>query len=162
MIVNVELCECRGWLGADLHPVLKCRTMKSDETRVYLWVTNFGEDASVVTQLIGLEPTFIKRAGQPNQQFPKTLNRIHCWELGSPLPPTAHINAHIDALLELLEPHAAGVKAIAELFEAGINAVVYYYEDFTPGIHLSAHAINRMAAMNLSVDFDLYFLGAEE
>lgn len=133
--------------------------MKSDKTHVYLWVTNFGQDAAVVTELIGLEPSYIEIPGQPRPHPSKMVGRRHCWELHSPLPLTAHIDDHFDALLHLLEPHAAAISNVSTVFKAGINAAVYYYKDFQPGIHLSAHAVKVLAAMNLSVDFDLYFIG---
>lgn len=134
---------------------------KKDDTRVYLWVADYGEDASVVTQLIGLEPTQIKVPGQPNPNFPKMINRRHFWELYSPLPSTAHIDEHFEALLQLLEPHAANIRRATEIYKAGINSAVYYYEDFSPGIHLIENTVKVIASMNLSVDFDLYFFDNE-
>ncbi len=132
--------------------------MKKDDTRVYLWVSDFGEDASVVTKTIGLEPTHIKVAGEPNPKYPKMINRGNSWELHSSLPSSAHIDEHIEALLRVLEPHATAVKAVSETFNVGISTAVYYYEDYTPGIHLTEHAISALASMGLSMDFDLYFL----
>ena len=145
------------------YQMLKYERMKrEDETRVYLWVTDFGPDASIVTKSIGLEPTYVQIAGRPNAQFPKMTNRIHCWEFHSPLSLDSHIDEHFDALLQLLEPHAAAIKTASLTFRAGINSAVYYYENFTPGIHLSEHAVKVIASMNISVDFDLYFIGDKE
>jgi hypothetical protein len=129
-----------------------------DESRAYLWVRDYGEDASVVTNLIGMEPTYVQVTGQPMPQFPKMLARVHCWKLHSPLPSDAHLDDHIEALLGLLEPHAAAVRAASERFEAGVNVYVYYHRDFNPGINLSQRAVQLLASMNLSIDFDLYFL----
>jgi hypothetical protein len=133
--------------------------MKADETRIYLWVTDYGQDASVVTQLIGVEPTYIKSLGQPNPQFPKMTCRMHSWEFHSPLPLLAHVNEHFEALLQLLEPHAIRIEAASRKYKAGINVMLEYREDFTPGFHLSEEIIKTVASMNLSIDFDLYFFG---
>ncbi len=132
--------------------------MRKDETRAYLWVSGFGEDASIVTKMIGLEPTHIKVAGQPNPKHPKAAYRWHSWELHSSLPSSAHVDEQIEDLLRVLEPHAAAIKTASATFKAGISVAIYYYGDFMPGIHLSEHAINVIARMSLSIDFDLYFL----
>lgn len=131
---------------------------KSDESRAYLWVHDFGDDASAVTSMIGLEPTYIQVAGCPVPRAPTMIARVHRWVLDSPLTPDAHLDDHVEALLQLLEPHAEKVKAASETFKAGIYAVVYYHKDFNPGHGLSAHHVKLIASMNLSIDYDLYFL----
>ncbi len=135
--------------------------MKQDETRVYLWFMNYGEDATGVTRLIGMKPTSIGIPGQPNAQFPKMIHRVHKWQLYSPLDSSAHIERHFEALLHLIESHKEAIKAATELWSSGLNAAVYYHQDFTPGIHLSAKTLKLVADMNLSIDLDLYFLPNE-
>lgn len=135
--------------------------MKQDETRVYLWFIDYGEEASIVTQLVGIEPTLIGVPGQPNAQFPQITHRVHKWEFYSPLDLSAHIDQHFAALLHLLEPHAEAIKTATQRWKGGLNAAVYYYQDVTPGIHLPARLIKVVASMNLSIDLDLYFLKDE-
>lgn len=101
----------------------------------------------MVTHKTGLKPTKIKD---------------QVWELHSPLPRTAHIDDHLSALLEVLEPKAATIQEISNELDAGVNAAIYYYQDFTPGIHLPAKSIDLLGKMNLSIDFDLYFLGSAQ
>lgn len=132
---------------------------KQDTTGVYLWVMDYGEDASVVTKLLGLEPTRICIPGQPGSPTSRVPSRHHGWEFNSPLPLTAHIDEHLEALLQVLEPHAEAIRAASEKFKVGINSYVYYYVDWQPGIHLTERSVRLLADMNLSVDFDLYYLG---
>ncbi len=134
--------------------------MKQDETHVYLWFMNYGDDAAVVTRLLGIEPTFIGVPDQPNARFPKMTHRIHKWQLCGPLDSSFHIEQHLAALLHLLEPHSEAIKAASKLWNGGINAAIYY-QDSTPGIHLSAKTLELVAHMNLSIDLDLYFLQDE-
>lgn len=132
-----------------------------DDTRVYLWVKDFGNNADIVTKIIGIEPTYIHIQGQQNPQFPRLTNRIHSWQLQSPLSRLSHIDEHFDSLMQLLESRMAAVKNISTMFNAGINCTVNY-KDWTPGIHLSKYVIRFAAEMNLSIDFDLYFRAESE
>ena len=133
--------------------------MKVDETLVYLWFMDYGEDASIVTRAVGLEPTYVCVPGQPNAQTSKMIHRVHKWEFYSPLPTSAHIDEHFEALLKLLEPRAPAINKAACRWSAGLNAAVIYYQDFTPGIHFSADSLRVIASLNLPIDLDLYFLG---
>jgi len=136
--------------------------MNKDETRVYFWVQDFGEDASVVTELIDIEPTFIKLAGQPNPEFPKTTVRWNSWQISSSLPSHAHVNNHLESLVKTLQPRTDAIKTASNMYRAGINCVMYYYEDFTPGIHISEDIIQKISSMNISIDIDLYFLQSKD
>ena len=134
-----------------------------DDSRTYLDIFAFGNDPAVVTNLTGLEPTQAYAEGDLHAlpdgcQIPR---RESAWRLESPLPRTAHVDDQIEALLGLIEPHADAVREAAARFEAGICCAIYY-ADFTPGIHLNEHVVQRIGALGLSVDFDLYFLPEQE
>ena len=132
--------------------------MKTDETRVYLWFTNYGDDAAIVTRAIGLQPTLVCVPGKTHALFPKMTYKAHKWELSSPLGLSAHIDEHFEVLLRLIESHAEAIRVATQLWTGGINAAVYY-QNWTPGIHFSAALLKIAARMNLSIDLDLYFLG---
>ncbi len=91
------------------------------------------------------------------------VSRANVWQLNSPLPISAHVEEHIEALLSLLEPRSDAISTLAQVHQAqvGINCAIYY-EDFTPGIHLSQDITKRIAVLGLYVDLDLYFLGNSE
>ena len=88
------------------------------------------------------------------------ISRANVWQLNSSLPISAHVEEHIEALLSLLELRAEAIATLMSFHqaEAGINCAIYY-EDFTPGIHLSQNITKRIAALGLYIDLDLYFLG---
>ncbi len=128
--------------------------MKTDQTRVYLWFLNYGNDASIVTEKVGLQPTFIC---VPDS---KKIYKVHKWKLYSPLDLSAHIDDHFKALLRLLEPRAESIRAATNLWTGGINVAIDY-EDWTLGIHFSVDVLATVASMNLPIDLDLYFYGEQ-
>ena len=129
-----------------------------NESHVFLAVFDFGPDASVVTSLLGFAPTSAWLAGDPLPNHP-TARRMHSrWSFHSPLPLHAHAAEHLEALLTLLEPHAGGIRECAARFSMQLSCAIYY-RDFSPGIYLSASVLQRITALDIPLDFDLYFLG---
>jgi hypothetical protein len=129
------------------------------KAHVFFAVFEFGRDANVVTQLAGFEPTEAWVVGQPMRQRPDIMHRYCRWTFKSPLPLSAPVEEHLDALLSALETHAAGIRAVMARFPAQIGCVIYF-RTFTPGFHLPQQLLARIAALGLDVDFDLCCLGA--
>src|SRR5689334_19760808 len=96
------------------------------EAHVFFAVFEFGQDASVVTQLAGFEPT---------GKRPDVTHRHRRWTFKSSLPLNAPIEEHLAALVSDLERHASGIHAVAARFSAEIR-VATYFRTFTPGFHL--------------------------
>jgi hypothetical protein len=108
------------------------------------------QDVSDFTCIIGIEPSIVRVTG-----------RSRHWQIISPLPESAHIDAHIEALLKMLEPRAEAVRSLTERFEAGIHCAMtqYYDESYAgSGIHLWQPTVKALAALNLQITFDLFFL----
>src|SRR5438067_13549307 len=127
---------------------------------VFFAVFEFGQDASVVTQLAGFAPTEAWVVGQPMRKRPDVMHRHSRWTFKSPLPLGAPVEEHLDALVSALETHAAGVRAVSARFPVEIGCAVYF-RTFTPGFHLPKQLLARVAALGLDIDFDLYFLGED-
>lgn len=90
--------------------------------------------------------------------------RRHCkWEVQSPLPLGEHVEKHLGALLALLDANAEGVREAIKLYESEISCAIYYHEEngCNVGFNLSENVVARFAEFNLSIDFDLYFLGGD-
>ena len=124
------------------------------ETYAYLWVREFDPPHSQISDLLGLEPTEAFVEGDP---WIKDRKRpFSSWHLKSPLPRTEiFLDAHIEALFDILEPKRDRLAEVAAKYEVGMNCVGYYYSAH-PGFHLSAEVVRRCADLNLSMDFDLY------
>jgi hypothetical protein len=88
-----------------------------------------------------------------------TATRNHSrWSFQSPLPLEAHVEKHFEALLPLLEPHAASIRECAAEFSVELCCAIYHHH-CTGGIHLSAEILTRITALGIPLDLDLYFLG---
>ena len=130
------------------------------DAHIFFAVFEFGQDASVVTQLAGFEPTEAWVVGQPMRKRPDVTHRHSRWTFKSPLPLSAPVEEHLNALLSALETHATGIRAVLSRFPAEIGCAVYF-RTFTPGFHLPRQLLARVAALGLDIDFDLYFLGED-
>ncbi len=127
------------------------------ETYAYFWISG-AFSASDITADIGISPTETHEQGEPMRYRPGKTREESVWEVHSPLPrDEIFMVAHISALLELLEPKKKVIKTLQSKYETGINCVGYY-TDAHPGFHMEAKIIQKLAELNVSVDFDLYCL----
>jgi Domain of unknown function (DUF4279) len=131
-----------------------------DKSHVFLKVLDFGDDPSLVTSRIGLAPTSAWRLGDPMPPHPTATRNHSRWSFQSPLPLETHVEKHLETLLSLLEPQATSIRECAAEFSVELCCAIYY-EDFTPGIHLSSEIVQRIAALGIPLDLDLYFLGED-
>ena len=127
--------------------------------RLYFGVFRFGPDPRAVTALLGVEPTKAWAAGDlgPGGE-PWRYGR---WELASPAGEAASVEDQLAALLPLLEARADAVAEAARRYAVGIQCAAYFRE-VNPGFHLDAGLLARVAALGLSLDFDMYCLGAPQ
>lgn len=134
-----------------------------NKSHIGFCVYEFGNDPSVVTELISFAPTKSCLAGDPMPNHPTATWLKSKWEFESPLPLKAPVEDHIEALLSLLEENAEGVSKVMERYAAEIRCAIYYYEEgCNHGFNLSESVIARVANLGLSIDFDLYFLGEDQ
>lgn len=138
----------------------------NDKTFVWFGAHDYKIEAAVVTQLMGLEPTKVRVAGEtfktPKMTSAKLIKR-NLWKFDSQLTTSAHVEEHLEALLALLEARADALEKLATVYEAELEiGGAIYYEDWTPGIHLSRELTRRLAQLGLSLDLDLYFRGSSE
>jgi hypothetical protein len=127
-----------------------------NKIHVSFGVIGFSGSPDVVTGLVGIEPTSAWATGDPGMRGEP--RRFARWTLASPAGEDAPVEDQLAALLPLLEARAAAVAEAARRFEAGIRCAAYFHEA-NPGFHLDAALVARVAALGLSLDFDLYCLG---
>lgn len=124
------------------------------DTYAYFWIEGFQCDPEQISHRLGMSPTEVNLKGELLAG-----NRVrdkNSWSIASPLARgDEFIDSHLEALLELIAPHAPEIKAIAQECEIGINCVGYFYSSH-PGFHLSRELIQSLSVLELSVDFDLY------
>ena len=127
-----------------------------EQSFVFFAVFEFDKDLDRVSSVVGVQPTRSWLKGEPfsEQGGRHTHDR---WELGSTSPDAASPEEKLLELVGTLEELAPGVRAAAEQFEAGIGCAVYTSQA-NPGIHISATLLARIAALGLTLDFDVYQL----
>lgn len=124
------------------------------DVHAYFWVEGFDGPPAQITSQMGLEPCETRGAGDVS--ISGRVTKCSQWAVASPLARGNHlIQEYLEALLPLLETRAEVVARLARTCSVGINCVGYYYGS-NPGLHLSAPLVVRLAALGLSVDFDLY------
>ncbi len=124
------------------------------ETYAYFRVLGFEGPYSEITDLLGLEPTEAWKKGDRDNYLQSKKESV--WEYHSPLPKNEiFIDAHILSLINILETKAEQIKQLPNKYDVGINCVGYF-TCANPGFHLDSKLLKRCAALNLSIDFDLY------
>jgi hypothetical protein len=110
----------------------------------------------VISGLLNLEPSEIWVAGSTQLRNGRVANR-NAWRIDSRISdPDAQLDAHIENVLDLVEPRLEQLRIAVPTVDIGVNCVAYFDEFQGNGFHLSVQLIHRIAKCRLSVDFDLY------
>ena len=128
---------------------------RENEYSAYFTVT--GEfDPKSITEQIGIEPTSSWKKSDRNEKthLERKFNR---WSLHSRLDKFALLEAHIADALEQLKPKAEQLRQILKGNEGGMQLVGWLYKDY-PGLHFEKELVVGLAELELSVDFDFYYL----
>jgi hypothetical protein len=120
----------------------------------YFWIEGFDCPCEDITAQMQLTPSRTARKGTLRENG--LVEKRDFWEFHSPLKRGEHlIQESLEALLPVLESRIEEVLNLSSRYRTGINCVGYYYGS-NPGLHLAAELIQRISALQLSVDFDLY------
>jgi hypothetical protein len=126
----------------------------------YFWVQGYADQHSEISERLRLTPTSTRTIGEIGPYGQAATS--NSWQLLSPLPRgESSLQDYLEALLDLMEPRALVVRELVSQHSVGINCVGYYY-GANPGLHLSAHLVARLAALNVPIDFDLYNYGEDD
>jgi len=114
--------------------------------------------ANEVTQAIGLQPSKSWNAGE---RRPGTVivESESVWIREHELPPhqkCLEVDECIESLLCLLEDHRVAIVAISEKNDAWISCVIRC--ESPPGLFFKSGLIERIAALGLGLDFDMYLI----
>lgn len=123
-----------------------------DRSYAYLAVVGTG-DADLVTQHFGVNPTKAWSIGQVRPRggnYPASR-----WSHERPEFENEMLDEALGAVIVFIESRQLDVANLPGDFEAYIQCVGYHKER-SPGFHLSASLIQRLAALGVAVDFDLY------
>jgi hypothetical protein len=132
-----------------------------DRNRLYFAVGDFGPDPDLVTQALGFAPTRVWIRGIPRPGTSGPPVRHELWAYDSPLPEAEPFEAHLEAILRILETNPNGVRQVATQFGAVLQCYSHY-ETTNPGIAIPPSLVRRVAALGLGFDFDLYVSPRED
>jgi hypothetical protein len=126
------------------------------KTYAYFSVKGFDCDYTEITKVMGIEPSRAHNKGSSHSKTPQIKRKTSVWALYSSKPETeVFLDSHIESVLHLIEPKRERIKELASKYYVGIQCVGYY-TNANPGFHMSAELIQRVAALGLWMDFDLY------
>lgn len=111
--------------------------------------------ASSVTQRLGIAPDEIHEAGETNASTGRTWAAAH-WSITSTLPEGEPLSAHLNQLLDIVEPVAELLNA---LHQEGMRMdwFCYIYRDNGQGgPSFTPHLLRRLGALPAVLDLDIY------
>jgi hypothetical protein len=125
------------------------------QVSVYFRIEDF-PSVTGITELVGILPNHVweKNERSPKRYQPRHQRTSGYWELIGPQPPgEASLEAHLDALLDLLETRRDAVRSLAKTYRAGIQCSCFFpeYSKF----QLDAKLLKRCSSLNLSLEFDI-------
>lgn len=134
------------------------------ETRAneyYAYFTVTGEfDPSKITARLGLEPTSCWMKGDRNERT-HLERKFSRWSLHTRLDHAQALEAHVDDVLEQLEPaRAAVIELLKEVI--GQMQLVGYFHSAYPGLHFEAATLSKLSLFKLDMDMDFYYLYSDK
>jgi Domain of unknown function (DUF4279) len=139
----------------DLEPQVAIRqTGMSAGNRVYFYAKSRERPVDELVAMAGVEPTRIWEKG-------KHIPRHSGFEVRPSLKDTGEVEDKLRTIISVLLPYTANVHALSAIADVGINIAYWGYKDEMWGIHFGTEIIQGLAALNLSVDVDLYAGGPD-
>ncbi len=121
----------------------------------YFWVQGFPCAPADISRILLAEPSDVWIVGETVLSHGRVA-WTNAWRYESTLGDERALDEHIENVLTRVEPRLPALRNQVRPLELGVNCVAYLSEYQGNGFHLSAALIARLAALELSVDFDLY------
>ena len=129
--------------------------MERGESFVSLAITDFGDDPSVVTELVGMAPTKCWSKGDPWNEG--AVRYGSAWVLETPAPHSASTERRLEELLTMLEKQENGFIEAGRRFHSQVSIAAYFTES-TPEMYLHRSLVARIARLECSIDVATYHL----
>lgn len=124
-------------------------------------LSGFAVDPDEITAYLNLTPTRTWRAGGPSSQPHAAPPTTTGWNMRTLEDRETGTEGHLARLLGQLEPAWERLAELGRRYSAGINLVVYAYDE-APALYFSEAVVRRAAELGASLGVDLYLLGAPE
>jgi cytochrome c peroxidase len=132
---------------------------KPNEYYAYFTVTGDFNPIDITARL-GLSPTESWAKGDRNEQthYERKFSR---WSLYSRLGRDASMESQVDDVLEQLQEIKDAVKNVLGELSGGMQLVGHFHRDY-PGVHFEVSTLSKLAALNLSLDMDFYYMYSDK
>ena len=127
--------------------------------RLYLYASTENLTLQQLKALTTLSPTEVWQVG--DRMGIGTLIHNDDGFICEPYPAPADFDTKLDSLLDFLEQDSTGVQALVDQADAHVWAATGFHNgnSMLNGLHLSKAHVQRLAALNLEIVFDLYAEG---
>lgn len=138
----------------DVEPQISVRWVGiSPGNRVYFYAKSEEHPVDELIAMAGVEPTKTWEKGKRK--------RHHGFEVQPHARETGEVEEKLRTLINVLLPYTANIHALSALADVvGINIAYWGYQEQMGGMHFDTDIIQGLAALNLSVDIDLYAGGS--
>lgn len=138
----------------ELEPQVSIRWIgMSSENRVYFYAKSVEHRLDELVTLAGVNPTRTWEVGKHI--------RHNGFEIRPSLKETGNVEDKLRTIIRLLLPQTANLHALSSIADIGVNIAYWGYNYQMGGIHFGLETIQGLAALNLSVDVDLYAGGPD-
>jgi hypothetical protein len=123
--------------------------------KVHINITDFDVDPEEITEIIGIQPTKTRKAGDP---VPRTIikTKMNGWLLYAPCDPfKSDLDEQVEKLLEIIEPYKDNFSKLPKGTHIELSCFLYSYKE-RPIIGFSAESIKKLAEIGASIDVDSY------
>ena len=144
----------------DVEPQVAIRqTCMTAGNRVYFLATSEEHTVDELVAKVGVEPTRAWDKGSRRKHIP----RHNGFEVCPSPKETGEVEDKLRTLIGILLPYTANIHTLSALADVGtgINIAYWGYKDEMWGIAFAKDIIQGLAALNLSLDIDLYAGGPD-
>jgi len=136
---------------------MNCVGVGTRANEYYAYFTVTGEFApDEISAQLGLQPTDCWMKGDRNERT-HLERKFSRWSLYTRLDHAVALEAHVDDVLEQLELVRERVVDLVEELTGEMVLVGHFYRDY-PGLHFEASTLSKLAALNVDVDMDFYYM----
>jgi hypothetical protein len=126
-----------------------------DKVTVSVHVSGTDLDPDLVTNVLGVAPTFSARKGDIRERLQRQIVQpTGVWYIDAPNSSEWLLADAIDVLLRRLPPAGSAWDHLASKYELRLSCAVHL-GDWNQGLNLPAPLLREVAARHLALDFDL-------
>jgi hypothetical protein len=141
---------------------------KKYEIYVDYHIRGFEFDPDRITELTGVKPSRVARAGTPVSWASKVKSGVvpkiktNQWELKSNLDPLTDIDDHIRALIQNIQPGWTEFIKLGSLYSVMFCCVVWDYSNSRPAICFDKDITKVVAELNAGIQVSVYSIPKEQ